>query len=155
MAAPDPSRECRVQNNRIHDTPQTLDVNRTAPGGIENSCVDSLISDNVAMNLGGPGFSNFANGVRYIRNTAINVGYTGPGSALGEADAAGFVVFDNGSGLPWYRSSKLMLERNVARDAGSGRTQFGYYEKPYHSFDVTFGPNDLRGMRQNVVVRAR
>lgn len=155
LAAADPSVGCLIKNNLMQDTPQTLDINRSAPGGIENNCVDSLVSDNISRNLGGPGYINFASGARYVGNSAINVGYLGSGSALAEGDGAAFVVFDNGFGLPWYASSALKFEGNTSYDGGSGRTKFGYYEEPYHHFDVSIGPNDFHGARQNVVIRKR
>ena len=147
------SRGCIVRDNVIHDTGQTLDVNRTATGGIENNCVDALVENNRATNLGGPGFVNFANGTRYIGNSATAVGYMGTGSSLGDADGAAFVAFESSTGFPWYRSSGLIFERNTARPHG-GRPRYGYSEEPYHLFNSTLAGNSFEGSERALVVQS-
>lgn len=144
---------CVIKDNFLHDTESSIDVNRTAPGGLENNCVDSVITGNRAVNLGGAGFYNFASGARYINNEAVNVGFVGRGSAGGEADSAAFVAFDNGSGLSWYTSSGLYFERNRSSD-NTGRMRFGYYEEPYHKFTTRFRDNHFSGSRGAMIVRA-
>jgi hypothetical protein len=108
------NRDCVIKDNVLHDTAQTLDVNRTTPGGLENNCLNSVVSGNRAVNLGGPGFLNIASGARYIDNETVNVGFTGKNSAVGDADSGAFVAFDNGSGLSWYRSANLYFKRNTS-----------------------------------------
>jgi hypothetical protein len=147
------SRDCIIRGNVLHDTPQTLDVNRTAPGGIENNCVDSLVENNEAFDLGGAGFINYASGARYVGNRARGVGFTGRGSAGGDGDNAAFVVSDNGSGMPWYRSSGLVLEKNSSEPQG-GRPRFGYFEEPWHSFNTTRRSNSFEASGQSMVVRS-
>jgi hypothetical protein len=152
--APDPtSRNCVIRGNILHDTPQTLDVNHTAPGGVENNCVDSLVENNRAYDLGGAGFANYASGARYVGNYAREVGFRGRGSAGGDGDDAAFAVADNGSGMPWYRSSGLVFEGNTS-EPGSGRPRFGYYEEPSHLFNTRRQSNAFAGAEQSTVIRS-
>lgn len=148
------NRNCVIRDNVLHDTVQSIDVNRATPGGLENNCLDSVVSGNRAVNLGGPGFLNFASRSRYIGNQTVNVGFSGKNSAVGDADSAAFVAFDNGSGLSWYTSSDLYFERNTSTD-NSGRTRFGYYEEPYHNFSTRFRDNRFTGSVAPLIVRER
>lgn len=152
--APDASsRDCVFSGNVIHDTRQTPDVNTTAPGGIENNCVGSRVENNQALNLGGAGFVNYASGATYTGNHASGVGFTGHGSAGGEGDNAAFAVFDNGSGMPWYRSSALAFKNNSS-EPRSGRPKYGYFEEPWHRFYVRFGANQFYGAAKSMIVRS-
>lgn len=154
LVATDPTnRDCVIRDNRIHDTPQTLDVNGSAPGGIENNCVNSRLENNRITDVSGAGVGNFANGARYVRNFVSGAGFRGKGSAGGESDGAAFVAFDNGSGLPWYRSTGLHYEGNVT-ETRNGLPRFGYYEEPYHLFSTTFGNNSFRAADRATVVRS-
>lgn len=148
------NRDCIIKDNLLHDTAQSIDVNRTPPGGLENNCLGSLVSGNRAVNLGGPGFLNFASSARYIGNETVNVGFSGKNSAVGDADGAAFIAFDNGSGLSGYTSSTLYFERNTVTDS-SGRTRFGYYEEPYHKFSTRFRDNRFSGSVAPMIVRER
>jgi hypothetical protein len=147
------SRDCVIRDNILHDTPQTLDVNRTAPGGIENNCVNALIENNQALNLGGAGFFNFASGARFVGNRAGGVGYAGRGSAGGDADNAAYAVFDNGSGMPWYRSSGVVFEGNSSEPQGD-RPRYGYFEEPWHLFSAVLRGNDFKAHERAMLVRS-
>jgi hypothetical protein len=146
------SRNCIIRDNVMHDTQQSLDVNRTPPGGLENNCVNSRVENNQAINLGGAGFFNFANGARYIGNRASGVGHVGGESAGGDADAAAFVAFDNGSALAWYHSLGVVFERNISTTRG-GRPRFGYFEEPFHQFSAILDGNDFHGSERSSVIR--
>ena len=152
IAAEPSSRNCVVTNNHLHDTEQALDINRTAPGGIENNCVNSRIENNQAVNLGGAAFTNFANGTVYRNNYAAAVGYSKAGSADGDGDAAAFSIMDNGSGMPWYQSHDLVFEGNVVEPRGS-RPRYGYFEEPWHLFGATIGKNSFAGAEAPMIRR--
>ena len=153
-AAPKPSsRNCIIRKNVLHDTPQTLDVNRAAPGGIENNCVDALIENNEAFNLGGAGFVNYGNRAKYIRNRARGVGFAGHGSAGGEGDNAAFAISESSSEMPWYRSIGLVFENNSS-EARESRPSFGYYEEPWHLFGATLRGNSFGAAKQSQMIRS-
>ena len=153
FVAPEPSsRNCIIRDNAMHDTRQALDVNRTAPGGLENNCVNSRVTNNNAENLGGAGYVNFASGSTYLGNRASNVGFLQSGSAGGEGDASAFMVSDNGSGMPWYSSRNLTFEKNSS-SLREGRPRYGYFEEAAHVFKVTFRGNEFHGTERAIIER--
>ena len=153
--APEPSSHaCIIRGNFLHDTGQTIDVNQTAAGGIENNCVNSRVEDNRAWNLGGAGFVNYASGVTYVGNQAREVGHHDNRSAGGDGDLAGFAVSENGSGMPWYELKNLAFERN-STSVSAGRPRYGYFEEPWHLFNAALRGNAFAGSERSMMVRSK
>ncbi|WP_150126897.1 hypothetical protein [Sphingomonas panacis] len=144
---------CLISGNILHDTGNGVDVNNAVHAGLENSCVNSIVKNNNAYDLGGSGFSNFASDVKYVGNVATNTGFEGGASAGEEADKAAFAIFDAGIGVDWYASHNVTMQGNRARDGGTGKVKYGYFEEPWHIFATDRRENDFRGHVHDEVVR--
>lgn len=101
---------CVVSKNKLHDAPAGMDVNNTTTSGIENSCVNALITGNVAWNLGGPGYVNYGNYATYVGNSAYNIG-SNRASGWGRAANQSCYVAGYGT-VPYGISNNLILVGN-------------------------------------------
>lgn len=68
------STDCYVAGNVIHDTTDQLDANSSPPGGFENNCLRSVVSNNIFLNLSGEAIRNYSNRATYENNYAYGVG---------------------------------------------------------------------------------
>ncbi len=132
-----------ISNNVIHDTTTGVDANNTAFGGVENSCRETVLSNNTFYNLGGPGIVNFASDTLIEGNSCRNVGFNGP-AAGGTGDQSCIAVFESYvTGAP-FNSDNVTVVGNKVWPSG-GYPLYGYYESDNLTTRVTIRANDVRG----------
>jgi hypothetical protein len=146
------STTCVISRNVLHDTPPGFDINETAPAGIENNCYGAIISNNVAYNLGGAGYFNYASSAIYEHNVSRNNGRSGSCGVSGVLDQAGFSLNYNGT-HPAFMSRNVKMIGNVAYDDGVGTQAYGYAEGAGHSYNTKFKGNRFSGSKQALALQ--
>lgn len=133
-----------ISDNVIHDTTAGLDSNDVAFGGIENNCINAVITGNNLYNLGGSGINNYARNVTIANNLIRDNGRNGSGGAGGPCDQAGICIAVSPLGVP-YDSDNLTVTGNKVWDTGGGTQLTGYMEAPGFTGRAVLRGNDFRG----------
>lgn len=148
---PQSCRQSTFSNNNIHSTTSGVDSNRTAFGGIENSCTDSLITKNKLHGLGGAAISNFARNVTIANNQMWDNGRNGDGGAGGYCDQGAICVGVSPLGAP-YDSDNIVVEGNRAWNSGTKTQVYSYVEAPGFKGRSTVKGNDFEEPQRSLRV---